>query len=83
MALEAEGPQTLSAVSSDGRKSVTCSYDYVLPPQCSQGEVYKIVQQCTDSVLAGYNSTVFAYGQTGSGKTVLSQFMVCYNKHIN
>lgn len=69
-ALDADGPQSLSAVSSDGRKSISCSYDYVLSPLCSQGDVYKIVQQCTESVLAGYNSTVFAYGQTGSGKTV-------------
>ena len=69
-AMRAENNQTLTAISSDGRKSVRCSYDHVLAPECSQAEVYKVVQHCTDAVLAGYNSTIFAYGQTGSGKTV-------------
>jgi hypothetical protein len=55
---------------SSGRRSVSCAFDYVLPPESTQGQVYGIVQQCTQCVLAGYNSTVFAYGQTGSGKTV-------------
>ena len=62
LSLAAEGPQTLSALSADGRKHLKCSYDHVLSPEASQEEVYGIVKQCTDSVLLGYNSTVFAYG---------------------
>ncbi len=35
----------------------------------SQREIFEHIQYCFDSVLNGFNSTLFAYGQTGSGKT--------------
>lgn len=44
-------------------------YDKILPPGCSQLDVYKFVEPSIRQVFKGYNCTVFAYGQTGSGKT--------------
>jgi len=61
--------QSLSASNSDGSKVFQCSYDAVLGPSATQEEVYMQVSSCTESVLDGFNSTIFAYGQTGSGKT--------------
>jgi kinesin family protein 6/9 len=38
--------------------------------QTGQEEIFKeIAQPVVDSVIEGYNGTIFAYGQTGSGKT--------------
>ena len=48
---------------------LSCAYDGVLGTQASQADVYEAVADCAESVVAGYNSTLFAYGQTGSGKT--------------
>jgi kinesin family protein 3/17 len=48
---------------------LSCAYDGVLDTQASQADVYEAVKDCAESVVAGYNSTLFAYGQTGSGKT--------------
>lgn len=42
----------------------------ILDQQCSQEDVFELVaKDCVQSVVAGFNSTIFAYGQTGSGKT--------------
>lgn len=39
-------------------------------PNCEQINVFKLVAlPIIESVLEGYNGTVFAYGQTGTGKT--------------
>jgi kinesin family protein 4/21/27 len=46
------------------------SYDFVLPPEASQEELYsQAVKPLIEKIYSGYNSTVLAYGQTGSGKT--------------
>lgn len=46
------------------------TYDYAFPQDCTQLEVYEqSAKEIVDSVLEGYNGTIFAYGQTGSGKT--------------
>ena len=46
------------------------TFDYTYPVNTSQKNVY---EQCAysliESVLEGYNATIFAYGQTGTGKT--------------
>lgn len=63
------GDQSLRVTSVDGKKSYKCSFDAVLGPTASQSDVYRTVRSCTESVLEGFNSTIFAYGQTGSGKT--------------
>eukprot|EP01032_Pedospumella_encystans_P017624 gene17624-20078_t len=61
--------QSLNVTSADGKKSFRCSFDSVLGPTSTQNEVYGVVRICTESVIEGFNSTIFAYGQTGSGKT--------------
>ncbi|XP_047448180.1 kinesin-like protein KIF27 [Mugil cephalus] len=46
------------------------SFDHVFGPTASQDEVYESgVQPLVESLVDGYNATVFCYGQTGSGKT--------------
>ncbi|KXS18436.1 kinesin-domain-containing protein, partial [Gonapodya prolifera JEL478] len=45
-------------------------FDAVFDRDASQEEVFDVVAKpVVQSVLEGYNGTVFAYGQTGSGKT--------------
>lgn len=45
-------------------------FDEILPMKTKQEEVFdKVAKDTIDSVLEGYNGTIFAYGQTGSGKT--------------
>lgn len=46
------------------------SFDRILSPKSSQQEVFEIAAKpIIDSVLEGFNGTIFAYGQTASGKT--------------
>ncbi|XP_035999709.1 kinesin-like protein KIF27 [Fundulus heteroclitus] len=46
------------------------SFDHAFGPTAGQDEVYEsCVQPLVESLLDGYNATVFCYGQTGSGKT--------------
>jgi kinesin family protein 3/17 len=49
--------------------NIRCQYDAVLHSELTQAQVYESVRECTQSVLEGFNSTLFAYGQTGSGKS--------------
>ncbi|CAG9334654.1 unnamed protein product [Blepharisma stoltei] len=45
-------------------------FDEILPMKTKQEEVFeKVAKEIVDSVMEGYNGTIFAYGQTGSGKT--------------
>ncbi|XP_069555562.1 kinesin-like protein KIF27 [Brachyistius frenatus] len=45
-------------------------FDHAFGPTATQDEVYEsCVQPLVESLLDGYNATVFCYGQTGSGKT--------------
>ncbi|XP_041809096.1 kinesin-like protein KIF6 [Chelmon rostratus] len=45
-------------------------YQKVFDQAVKQEEIFEnIAKPAADSVLAGYNGTIFAYGQTGSGKT--------------
>ena len=46
----------------------------MLGPSASQMDVYDVVKECTDSVINGFNSTIFAYGQTGSGKVQINSY---------
>eukprot|EP01043_Picozoa_sp_COSAG02_P000632 COSAG02_NODE_12_length_58022_cov_242.077379_15_plen_1141_part_00 len=44
--------------------------DSVFPPDTQQASVYDAVaKETVESVVRGYNGTIFAYGQTGSGKS--------------
>ena len=46
------------------------AFDYVFAPDSRQVDVYRIAAKPTvESVMHGFNGTVFAYGQTSSGKT--------------
>ena len=56
--------------SSDTDLQKVFSYDAVFPTHISQQAVYEEAGfKLVDSVLDGYNGTIFAYGQTGCGKT--------------
>ncbi|RDW76046.1 kinesin-like protein [Coleophoma crateriformis] len=61
-----------SIVSNMGKRSKdqTFGFDRVFDENTTQGDVYESTTRCLlDSVLDGYNATVFAYGATGCGKT--------------
>ena len=61
-----------SVVSNMGKrvKDQTFGFDRVFDENITQGEVYEATTRgLLDSVLDGYNATVFAYGATGCGKT--------------
>ena len=46
------------------------TFDEVFDIETSQEEVFNIsAKPAVNSILEGYNSTIFAYGQTGTGKT--------------
>ena len=48
----------------------TFTFDAVYAPDTHQEVIYKqTASTIVDSVLEGYNGTIFAYGQTGAGKT--------------
>ncbi|PSN65146.1 kinesin family protein-like protein [Corynespora cassiicola Philippines] len=51
-------------------KDQTFAFDKVFDENTTQGDVYEATTKpLLDSVLEGYNATVFAYGATGCGKT--------------
>jgi kinesin family protein 18/19 len=51
-------------------KDQTFGFDKVFDENTTQGDVYEATtRNLLDSVLDGYNATVFAYGATGCGKT--------------
>lgn len=53
-----------------GDKERVFSFDLTFQPGCLQENVFKqAALPIIESVLAGYNGTIFAYGQTGTGKT--------------
>ena len=45
------------------------AFDRVFGPDSSQAEVFEQAEPIVNSVLRGYNGTIFVYGQTGTGKT--------------
>ena len=46
------------------------TFDHIFDMDSTQEEVYKIAAvPAVESLVSGYNSTIFAYGQTGTGKT--------------
>ena len=51
-------------------KDQTFGFDKIFDENTTQGDVYEATTRgLLDSVLDGYNATVFAYGATGCGKT--------------
>ncbi|XP_019122068.1 kinesin-like protein KIF3C isoform X1 [Larimichthys crocea] len=60
------------APASDPQKTFT--FDAVYDASSKQRDLYdESVRPLIDSVLAGFNGTIFAYGQTGTGKTYTMQ----------
>uniref|UniRef100_A0A3Q2X9E8 Kinesin family member 6 n=1 Tax=Hippocampus comes TaxID=109280 RepID=A0A3Q2X9E8_HIPCM len=52
------------------RECFSFRFQKVFDQATNQEEIFEhIAKPVADSVLAGYNGTIFAYGQTGSGKT--------------
>ncbi|KAG7385286.1 Kinesin-like protein kif3a [Phytophthora pseudosyringae] len=67
----AQGEISLSNPEADAREPPKkFTFDAAIPPEKSQQDVY--AQAATDiveSVVNGFNGTIFAYGQTGAGKS--------------
>ncbi|XP_036398153.1 kinesin-like protein KIF6 [Megalops cyprinoides] len=52
------------------KESYRFRFQKVFDQEANQDEIFEaIAKPVADSVLGGYNGTIFAYGQTGSGKT--------------
>jgi len=45
------------------------TFDHCFGPHASQAELYEMAQPLVQSVVDGFNATIFCYGVTGSGKT--------------
>lgn len=59
----------------DADESKVFSYDYVFPPDILQQTVYEnSAFPLVESVVEGYNGTIFAYGQTGTPFPLISNF---------
>jgi len=67
----ARGEVTLINPKADGSEPPkTFAFDSVYDWNSTQEDIYKeTVFSIVDSVIEGYNGTIFAYGQTGTGKT--------------
>ena len=73
---ERMGMVALSAPQAAGEPPKTFTFDAVFPPNTPQEAIYKqTAAPICDSVLEGYNGTIFAYGQTGTGKTFTMEGM--------
>ncbi|XP_051789429.1 kinesin-like protein KIF3A isoform X2 [Erpetoichthys calabaricus] len=67
---EIRGTITVHKVDSMNEPPKTFTFDTVFGPDSNQLDVYNLTARpIIDSVLEGYNGTIFAYGQTGTGKT--------------
>merc|ERR1712130_326848 len=53
----------------DKGKTLPFEFDQVYPPKTTQEQVTEDATEYIQSVMDGYNVSIFAYGQTGSGKT--------------
>ena len=64
------GGITVLCPKSSGEKRREFTFDSVYDWNSKQIDVYlETVHPIVESVLQGYNGTIFAYGQTGTGKT--------------
>lgn len=61
---------TVRAPGGDESEAKRYTYDCAFPATITQEEVYdQTARPIVESVMEGYNGTIFAYGQTGTGKT--------------
>eukprot|EP00039_Didymoeca_costata_P015798 m.273669 g.273669 ORF g.273669 m.273669 type:complete len:771 (-) comp16282_c2_seq5:76-2388(-) len=59
-----------SNVVNNRKDAYSFRFKHVFNTDCTQDDIFDVVAKpVADSVLSGYNGTLFAYGQTGSGKT--------------
>jgi kinesin family protein 3/17 len=64
------GEITVHNTKDSGEKERVFSFDLTFEPGCQQERIFKqAALPIIESVLEGYNGTIFAYGQTGTGKT--------------
>uniref|UniRef100_A0AAY4EBQ4 Kinesin-like protein n=1 Tax=Denticeps clupeoides TaxID=299321 RepID=A0AAY4EBQ4_9TELE len=67
---EMRGTITVNKHETPNELPKTFTFDTVFGPDSKQLDVYNLTARpIVDSVLEGYNGTIFAYGQTGTGKT--------------
>uniref|UniRef100_A0A8C5HDW3 Kinesin-like protein n=1 Tax=Gouania willdenowi TaxID=441366 RepID=A0A8C5HDW3_GOUWI len=67
---EIRGTITVNKLETPHEPPKTFTFDTVFGPESKQLDVYNLTARpIIDSVLEGYNGTIFAYGQTGTGKT--------------
>jgi kinesin family protein 3/17 len=67
-------PPTPAGSHRRGEQARTFVFDSVFGPESQQLDIYnETARPIVDSVLEGYNGTIFAYGQTGTGKTFTMQ----------
>ncbi|KAJ0003052.1 hypothetical protein NQD34_008201 [Periophthalmus magnuspinnatus] len=67
---EIRGTITVNRLETPNEPPKTFTFDTVFGPDSKQLDVYNLTARpIIDSVLEGYNGTIFAYGQTGTGKT--------------
>lgn len=65
-----EGTQVEVCSAGEGNAPLKFTFDHVFSPTSPQFAIYEAAARpIVESVLEGFNGTVFAYGQTGSGKT--------------
>ncbi|KAJ3588040.1 hypothetical protein NHX12_011634, partial [Muraenolepis orangiensis] len=67
---EIRGTITVNKLETQHEPPKTFTFDTVFGQESKQLDVYNLTARpIVDSVLEGYNGTIFAYGQTGTGKT--------------
>ncbi|XP_034453937.1 kinesin-like protein KIF3A isoform X2 [Hippoglossus hippoglossus] len=67
---ENRGTITVNKLENPHEPPKTFTFDTVFGPDSKQLDVYNLTARpIINSVLEGYNGTIFAYGQTGTGKT--------------
>uniref|UniRef100_A0A8C5AUB3 Kinesin-like protein n=1 Tax=Gadus morhua TaxID=8049 RepID=A0A8C5AUB3_GADMO len=67
---EIRGTITVNKLETQHEPPKCFTFDTVFGPDSKQLDVYNLTARpIIDSVLEGYNGTIFAYGQTGTGKT--------------
>lgn len=65
-----EDNRTVLMKQTEALEPLKFNFDHVFNPDSTQSSVYDIsAQPIVESVMQGFNGTVFAYGQTSSGKT--------------
>ncbi|RLN34346.1 centromere-associated protein E isoform X1 [Panicum miliaceum] len=59
-----------NTIAHSAQSSIRFEFDRIFGQECRTAEVYETrTKHIVDSVVRGFNGTVFAYGQTNSGKT--------------